>query len=96
MAPPARNATTPTGNVLTTCMPSSASGRKSLNTPSATISGAPPCSPGGAPSSAGWNTNITSPASSLRIGAIAVAMPSTIAVCASWPQACITPTCLPW
>ena len=53
--------------------------------PSATMSIAPP----GCTSSAGWKTSRTRPGS---VGALASASPapSSIAVCASWPQACIT------
>jgi hypothetical protein len=83
IAPPARTATVPTGNALTTCMPKIASGLKSLNTPSLTMSVAPPSSPAGAPSSAGWKMNITSPGRSFFIFAIASATPSVIAMCAS-------------
>src|SRR5690606_8795998 len=49
----------------------------------------------GAPSSAGWNTNSTLPANWSRTPARASATPIRIAVCASWPQACITPTVSP-
>jgi hypothetical protein len=94
-AGPGRTATVPALSVLITCMANMASGAKSRNTPSCSISGAPPCSPAGAPSSAGWNRNITSPDSSCRMPASTVARPSSMAVCASWPQACITPVDLP-
>ncbi len=65
------------------------------NTPSSSINGAPPFSPSGAPSSAGWKMNSTVPGNSLRIEASAWAVPIRIAVCASWPHACITPTFSP-
>ena len=63
--------------------------------PSASIICAPPSSPGGGPSSAGWNTSITSPGNVSRIATSALATPSRIPVWASWPQACITPTVSP-
>ena len=56
---------------------------------------APPRSPSGGPSSAGWNTNSTCPASCSRMPASASATPSRIATWPSWPHACITPTVSP-
>ena len=41
------------------------------------------------PSSPGWNMNSTRPAMSSRCVASSLAAPTSIAVCVSWPQACI-------
>ena len=60
--------------------------------PSSTIIRAPPRSPVGTPSSAGWKMNMTVPGSRSRRSASTEAVPSSAAVCTSWPQACITPT----
>src|SRR3546814_932739 len=92
---PPRTAIRPACTDENTCRPNIASGLKSANRPSSSISDAPPSSPSGAPSSEGWNTSITSPGSSPCIATSASATPSRIAVCASWPQACITPVCWP-
>src|SRR5258708_2084030 len=43
------------------------------------------------PSSAGWNISLTRPASSPRRPSSARAAPSSMAVCESWPDACIAP-----
>ena len=60
----------------------------SLSTPPSMASSAPP----GTDSSAGWKISRTRPGSrSWRRSASASAAPSTIAVCASWPQAWQTP-----
>ena len=85
----------PACSVENTCRPKIASGLKDLNTPSSSIIGAPPFSPGGTPSSAGWNTSITCPGRSWRIATSASAMPSRMPVWPSWPQACITPVVWP-
>ena len=85
----------PTGIDENTCRPNTASGVKSRNTPSFSISAAPPSSPAGAPSSAGWKTSSTSPGSVSCMPTSAFATPSRMPVCASWPQACITPTVSP-
>ena len=93
MVGPARTPMSPTCRLAQTCRPSTASGLKSRNRPSSIISFAPAVSPAvGGPSSAGWNTNITSPGRSAFIFDSASATPSRIATCMSWPQACITPT----
>src|SRR5690606_28393558 len=95
MAGPLRTPICPACRVENTCRPNTASGRKSRNTPWASISSAPPASPSGGPSSAGWNTNSTSPGSASRMPTSASATPIRMLVWASWPQACITPTSWP-
>ena len=92
---PPRTPICPACTVENTCRPNTASGLKSSKMPSASIICAPPSSPGGGPSSAGWNTSITSPGRVSPIATSALATPSRIPVCASWPQACITPTVSP-
>ena len=47
-----------------------------------------------ATSSPGWNMKITFPASSARRADSSRAAPASIAVCRSWPQACMTPSTL--
>ena len=90
---PARTPICPACRRDQTCRPSTASGLKSSQMPSSSMRLAPATSPAtGGPSSAGWNTNITSPASCSRMPASASATPIRIATCRSWPQACITPT----
>ena len=59
------------------------------------MSSAPPSSPSGAPSSAGWNRNLTVPCSSSRIPARAAATPMRMATWVSCPQACMTGTVSP-
>ncbi|MNU08131.1 hypothetical protein D3C72_2540390 [compost metagenome] len=49
----------------------------------------------GAPSSAGWKMNFTVPGSWAFMPASTSAAPISMAVWASWPQACITGTSLP-
>ena len=44
------------------------------------------------PSSPGWNMNSTRPASSSRRSLSSWAAPDSIAVCVSWPQACMHPS----
>ena len=93
---PARTPIRPTLSRDHTCSPSTASGLNASNTPSSSIFFAPNTWPAtGGPSSAGWNTNITSPGSVSRRAASASATPIRIATCRSWPQACITPTAWP-
>jgi len=72
-----------------TCMPYAASTRRpaASNTPSSTMIRPPP-----KPSSPGWNMNTTSPGSSSRRACSRRAAPTSIAVCRSWPQACIAPS----
>ncbi|MNV21528.1 hypothetical protein D3C71_1124660 [compost metagenome] len=89
---PPRTAICPAGTLENTCSPNTASGLNSANSPSLSINAAPPSSGGGAPSSEGWKINITSPGRLACIFTSASATPSSVAVCASWPQACITPT----
>ena len=43
------------------------------------------------PSSSGWNTSFTVPLSSLWYSFRSLAAPSSMAVCMSWPQACMAP-----
>ena len=64
--------------------------------PSATIIFAPPSSPSGGSSSAGWKMNLTEPRSWLRSPASTSATPIRMATWASWPQACMTPTGSPF
>jgi hypothetical protein len=64
--------------------------------PCSIISFAPPSSPGGAISSAGWKMNFTVPCSSSRIAARISATPIRIATCVSWPHACMTPASAPF
>ena len=78
-----------------TCSPKIADGAGFSSAPSSIMTCAPPCSPGGGPSSAGWKMNFTVPGICARIPASTVAAPMSIAVCASWPHACITPTSCP-
>jgi hypothetical protein len=78
--------------VTPTCRPNAASTLGRSSTPALIMSIAPPVSPAGGPSSAGWKRNTTVPGSSARIPASTSAAPMSIATCMSWPQACITPT----
>ena len=66
-------------------MPYTASTGKRSNSPSASILRAPP-----RPSSAGWKMSCTVPAKS-RLAERCFAAPSSMVVCPSCPQACITP-----
>jgi hypothetical protein len=59
------------------------------------MSDAPPRSPSGAPSSAGWKMNSTVPGRSFFMPTSISATPIRLATCASCPQACMTPTFLP-
>ena len=56
----------PAGWPEITCRPKIASGFGFSSAPSSTISGAPPVSPGGGPSSAGWKMNLTVPGTASR------------------------------
>jgi hypothetical protein len=90
---PLRVPSVPTGSADHTCSAMAASGTNWSNTPSCSIFAAPKISPTfGGPSSAGWNTNITSPPHCALVRASSSATPIRMATCASWPQACITPT----
>ena len=53
-------------------------------------------SPSGAPSSAGWKMNLTVPRNCARRPASTSATPIRIAVCVSWPHACMMPTDSPF
>ena len=66
-----------------------------FKTPSFTINSAPPSSPSGGPSSAGWKINFTVPFISFFIEAKISAVPINMATWVSWPHACITPTACP-
>ena len=72
-----------------TCMPYAASTRRpaASSTPSSTMTLPPP-----KPSSPGWNISTTSPGSSARRADSSRAAPMSIAVCRSWPQACMAPS----
>ena len=59
------------------------------NTPDSQMNCAPPVV-----SSAGWNTMSTLRSSLSRFAAIWRARPSAMAMCPSWPQACICPSCV--
>ena len=83
-----------------TCRPKTASGFVSWNRPSSSISLAPQLLPvDGAnrlePSSAGWKMNTTVPGRSSFKPASTSAVAMSMAVCASCPQACMTPTSFP-
>jgi hypothetical protein len=78
-----------------TCRPKTALGAGLASAPSLIISGAPPSSPAGGPSSAGWNRKTTVPGIWAFMEASTSAAPIRIATWASWPQACITPTVAP-
>ena len=78
-----------------TCSPKMTSGRGFSKAPSSSISSAPPRSPSGAPSSAGWKMNLTVPGRSSRTEASTSATPMRMATWLSWPQACMTPTSWP-
>ena len=66
IAPSGRIETWPVWSSCMTCSPKIASTSGFFNTPSRTIMPAPPSSPGGAPSSAGWKMNLTVPGSCAR------------------------------
>ena len=83
---PARVSTVPTGRYGCTCRPYTRS--TPAIAPAATIGSAPP-----SVSSAGWNSRRTVPGRRSRMDASARAAPSSMAVCASCPQACIMPSC---
>ncbi len=79
-----------------TCNPKIAFGVGCCSAPSAIIILAPPSSPWGGISSAGWKMNFTLPRNCARRPASTLATPIRIAVWQSWPQACITPTSSPF
>ncbi len=91
---PGRQTRVPTspGNA---CRPKMASTLGLFSTPSLTISGAPPSSPIGAPSSAGWKMKTTVPSIWSFMPARISAVPIRMATWLSWPQACITGTVWP-
>src|SRR3984957_12181155 len=72
-----------------TCSAEAAAGRfpAASSTPSSIMSRAPP-----RPSSPGWNMKITLPGRSRWRAESTRAAPTSIAVCRSWPQACIAPS----
>ena len=81
----------PTGRVGSLCAPNTMSHGKRSNSPSCTITSPPPPF-----SSAGWKMKCTAP-SKLRVSARYRAAPSSMVVCPSWPQPCITPgVCERW
>ena len=94
MMPCSRQAIVPTGSGIT-CRPKIASTFGLASAPSSIISGAPPRSPMGEPSSAGWKMNTRVPGISARCRLNTSAAPMSIATWLSWPQACITPTSWP-
>ena len=81
---PARQPANPMGRLGVMCRANARSTPSS--TPSSIIIGAPP-----APSSPGWNINLTRPANRSRISDRSRAAPTSIAVWASWPQAWARP-----
>ena len=85
MAGPLRTAKVPTAMPVWLCMPKMRSQGKRSNSLSSSIASAPP-----QPSSPGWKMKWTMP-SKLRVSARYLAAPSSMVVCPSWPQACITP-----
>ena len=87
---------TPAGCLEVTCRPKMALGVGCCSAPSLIISSAPPSSPSGGISSAGWKMNFTLPAISARSPARMVATAIRMATWQSCPQACITPTCSPF
>src|ERR1041384_3359962 len=86
MSGPSLTPTCPTGARSHRCAPITRSTPPS--TPARTSSSAPP----GASSSACWKTKRTSPESSSFRSTSTWTAPSSIAVCPSWPQACIAPS----
>ena len=85
----------PTGVWEEIWIPNTASTFGLSNAPSLIIKGAPPSSFSGAPSSAGWNKNTMVPGTSFCMALNILAVAINIAVCESWPQACITLTFWP-
>jgi hypothetical protein len=85
---PGREVNIPAGCDAMTCMPYAAFTRcpDASSTPSASMRPAP-----SQPSSPGWNMKTTSPHRSSRRPASRYAAPTSIAVCRSWPHACISP-----
>ena len=66
----------PTSKPGCVCSPNTAMGFGSSKAPSFSIRSAPPSSPGGGPSSAGWKMNFTVPGISYRIDASTEATPN--------------------
>ena len=95
MIPPWRYRTLPTSVLALICSPNIASTSGFLSTPSSTMTSAPPRSPRGAPSSAGWKINFTLPCNSFFIPVKISAAPINMATWVSCPHACITGTMLP-
>src|SRR5215210_5569899 len=86
---PRRTPTCPAGSSGHTCCAKMTRGRCSLNTPSRIIRRAPPA---GEASSAGWNRRSTRPGISSLTSSSNHPAPTSIAVWASCPQACIIPS----
>mmetsp|Transcript_35958 Transcript_35958/g.91910 ORF Transcript_35958/g.91910 Transcript_35958/m.91910 type:complete len:223 (+) Transcript_35958:470-1138(+) len=84
MMAPARLANLPESSQGHTCMAKTAS--TPSMTPSCTITSAP-----APPSSAGWNSSLTVPGSVASCSLRILAAPSSMAMCASCPHACMTP-----
>ncbi|MNY52602.1 hypothetical protein D3C86_1882870 [compost metagenome] len=88
MTGPERIPTVPTGWLFQTCRPMAASTLGFSITPASIMGLAPP-----GPSSAGWKTSLTVPENSCLRSLRILATPRRMAMWASWPQACITPSC---
>ena len=86
MKVPLPHSTVPEGVPEWTWRASASPGAGFCRTPAASMDLAPVN-----PSSSGWNTSFTVPESSCRCCISSWAAPSSIAVCISWPQACIQP-----
>ena len=82
---PAQIANLPSSWLGEVCMPNTCWMPNRSISPSSTMA-----SPPVRPSSLGWKTTTTVP-SKLRVSHRYLAAPSSIAVCPSWPQACILP-----
>ena len=76
MAGPIVKPSSPTARAAWVCRPKTALGFGLSNTPSLSIRSAPPSSPGGGPSSAGWKMNFTVPGSERFILASTDATPN--------------------
>ena len=95
MIEPPRLLIQPDGNDDVMWMANAAVTGEALPSPSGGTSSRPSSSMNRAPwwpSSPGWNMNSTRPASSSRRPASRRAAPTSMAVCVSWPHACIAPS----
>ena len=72
-------------------MAAAASTCGSSSTPALIMASLPQISSGAVPSSSGWNMSFTQPSSSASCALRMRAAPSSMAVCASWPHACMKP-----